>query len=428
MKKHLWLLALAAGIIPFWSCSKSDSTVTMAKVHDPSIPIQVQTFSPDSGRVRTKFVIQGSNFGSDTSKIRVLFAGRKKATVIGANGNMIYCLVPTQPDGYNDVTVIVDKDTIVVPDKQFHYTVAKNVSTITGKYGVAALLDGTLVTATFTRVGGIGVLDGDNLIAFSSWDNAVRLVSLTGNQVVTLSTNIGAGKPAVTRDKLTAFAIARVSPHAVYRFDKNNLWAPKKVTSQISGFTGDIWAVALDSEEKWLYFRDATGKLGRLEIANPANIQTLNTACGKVAGTLSYIAYNPVDDHFYLSVQNAYGIYRISKDGLTVEAYAGLSPSPGGLDGSRLTDATFSNPTGMTFDADGNLYVTDSGGFTIRTISAADGSVTTVAGTYKSTTADADGDPAFAVFSYPYDIATDGEGNYYIAESWGYCIRKYAIE
>ncbi len=82
-------------------------------------------------------------------------------------------------------------------------------------------------------------------------------------------------------------------------------------------------------------------------------------------------------DCFYLSVQAAYGIYKVKKgtDGLwTAANYAGLTASPGNVDG-LLTDAIFSNPSGMTVDSDGNLYIIDSGSHCIRKISIQTGLV-----------------------------------------------------
>lgn len=428
MKKQFWLLTLlTACLISFGGCSDSDSGGKGSKVYDPNIPVEVSTFMPDSGGIRAKFVIKGSNFGSDISKIQVLFKGGRKATVISSNGDMIYCLVPRQDGGNNSVAVVVDKDTTLFQNKTFSYIVAQNVSIATGKSASAGLVDGTLVDAKFNRIGGLGVLTGNNVIIFESWDNNVRLAAMDDNQVITLSKSFSAGKPAITKDRKTAYAIKKVSPHAVYRFSQDNLWAAQRISTQITNVTGDIWAAALDDEEKWLYFRDGAGKFGRIELANVNNVEILNPSCGSVSssGTVSYLVYNPRDDHFYLSIQYYQGIYRISKDGQTVEQYAGFN-GIGAVDGPRK-DASFKNPSGMAVDSEGNLYVADSGGYIIRKISFTEGSVTTIAGQY-NIGGSLNGIPLQSTLNYPYDIAADQDDNFYIGESWGTEVRRLAIE
>ena len=67
---------------------------------------------------------------------------------------------------------------------------------------------------------------------------------------------------------------------------------------------------------------------------------------------------------------------QIDVDG-NVTTFAGTG-SPGSGDGALLS-ATFNNPQGLAMDADGTIYVTDTGGYVVRRIST-DGQVTTIAG------------------------------------------------
>ena len=73
------------------------------------------------------------------------------------------------------------------------------------------------------------------------------------------------------------------------------------------------------------------------------------------------------------------------------------------------------------------MYITESMGFTIRKINHTDGMVTTVAGQYTKG-GGTDGLPLEATFNYPYDISVDDDGNFYLIEGWGCTVRKYAIE
>lgn len=99
---------------------------------------------------------------------------------------------------------------------------------------------------------------------------------------------------------------------------------------------GEIYATALDDEGKWLYFRDHKARFGRMEIANPENVEILNDKCGDIDKNVSYLAWSPVDKCFYMSLQNKHGIYKISHDGKTVEMFAGFN-GVGSQDGPKMS-------------------------------------------------------------------------------------------
>ena len=86
--------------------------------------------------------------------------------------------------------------------------------------------------------------------------------------------------------------------------------------------------------------------------------------------------------------------------------------------------ASFFDPSAITTDGT-NLYVTDSGNYTIRKIVIATGAVTTLAGA-AGASGSADGTGAAARFSMHYGITTDGT-NLYVADSNNYTIRKIVI-
>lgn len=108
----------------------------------------------------------------------------------------------------------------------------------------------------------------------------------------------------------------------------------------------------------------------------------------------------------------------------TVNTFAGVAGSPGALDNTTGTLATFNLPTGMTTDG-ANLYVADTANHLIRQISLATGAVTTLAGT---------GSPGFrddpvgtaAIFNLPFGITTDGT-NLFVADTGNHKIRKIVI-
>ena len=93
-------------------------------------------------------------------------------------------------------------------------------------------------------------------------------------------------------------------------------------------------------------------------------------------------------------------------------------------DGGIATNAMLSDPMGVAFDADDNLYIADLSNHCIRRVDAVTGEITTVAGTgvqgYNG-----DGIAAtLAQLSYPFAIALDGTGNLYIADSTNHRVRR----
>ena len=93
----------------------------------------------------------------------------------------------------------------------------------------------------------------------------------------------------------------------------------------------------------------------------------------------------------------------------------------GFLDGSG-TNTQFKKPYGITCDPYGNLYIADTENHCIRKITS-DGTVTTIAGN-GGTSGFADGVGTSAQFSNPSGITCDSFGNLYIADTENNRIRK----
>lgn len=393
--------------------------------YDPNKPVEVTAILPDSGGYNTPFIIKGSNFGSDLSKIKVIFNGNREANIVSTSGDMLYGIVPKQADGQNEVTVMVNDEKEATLPQTFRYTKVEQISTLAGKHGTGAYVDGVLSESRFQYMVGINVVAGGNVIVCEDRQKRVRMISEADNKVTTLQSGVAFGHPAVTKDRKIAYCIQKEKPHAVYIFSQLNAWQPKRLVSSIQDFNGEIWSCTLDDEEQKLYFRDHEGKMGYLLLDSPEDVTVLNAQCGAVDKKTSYLIWSSMDKCFFLSVQNAQGIYKVSHDGKTVEEYAGFN-GIGNMDGPRMS-MSMKNPTGMAFDKDGNMYFTDSMGFTVRRINREDGMATTVAGIFQSEGGD-DGLPLESKFSYPYDISVDDDGNFYICQGWGCSVRKFAIE
>ena len=103
----------------------------------------------------------------------------------------------------------------------------------------------------------------------------------------------------------------------------------------------------------------------------------------------------------------------------TVTTFAG-SLTAGTADGTGA-GAQFNNPEGLSVDASGNLYVSDTYNSTIRKVTPG-GTVTTLAG--NGTLGYADGPAATAEFYAPMGSAFDASGNLYVADFGNNVIRK----
>ncbi len=108
-------------------------------------------------------------------------------------------------------------------------------------------------------------------------------------------------------------------------------------------------------------------------------------------------------------------VRQIDSEGI-ITTIAGTGERGYGGDGGPVTEAQFAFPYGLELDASGNLFVTDSSNYRVRRI-AADGVITTIAGTggrgYSG-----DGGPATETqIGYPAGLALDGSGNLYVADS-----------
>jgi NHL repeat len=105
-------------------------------------------------------------------------------------------------------------------------------------------------------------------------------------------------------------------------------------------------------------------------------------------------------------------IRRVSADGV-VTTIAGVLPSRGSQDGSLPTSRFFS-PSGLARDIAGNIYLGDTDNFIVRKISGT-GEVSTFAGK-AGLSGKEDGFAASARFASPQSIATDQQGNVYVAD------------
>lgn len=427
LKKTYLFYGMALLLCASWLFSCSDEGTSTS--YDPSLPVTIETFSPDSGRIRTQFIIEGNNFGNDASKVKVWF-NEKEALVLNVVNNAIYTIVPKQPGDSCVISVVVENDSVAFDKKKFIYHITESVSTVVGKALEARNTDGSLTDATFQSPRWIAIDWEDNIIYSDESSYRVRLISLNSNEVITLFTpGVLLQDFAFTLDRREFYATVD-NGSVIYRFAADNLWVPEEVGTM--GISGYFHGMAMGKDPRYLYARQNVGVVWQVDLENGWGDATrFSPEAYNEGGGQGNIAYSPVEDCFYVvSGNQKHSIFRLSADGTTYEKYAG----GGGIDGSSsgyrdgpADQALFNFPQGIAINSEGDIFIAEKNNHTIRKIDHRTKIVSTVAG-QAGVSGYEDGDPLEALFNTPIGLAFDKEDFLYIADQGNHCIRKLSIE
>ena len=125
----------------------------------------------------------------------------------------------------------------------------------------------------------------------------------------------------------------------------------------------------------------------------------------------------------YIADAGTMRVRRLSPDG-TITTIAGSGPGvPGyGGDGGAATSAQLSWPKDIAFDAQGNIYIADTGNCVIRKVSPL-GVITTIAGNGLPGYSGDGGSATNALLNLPSGLAIDSAGNIYVADTNNYRVR-----
>ncbi len=98
-------------------------------------------------------------------------------------------------------------------------------------------------------------------------------------------------------------------------------------------------------------------------------------------------------------------------------------------DGGSATSASLNGPAGVSVDAEGNIFIADTGNNRIRKVYASTGIITTVAGNGTQGYSGDGGSATSASLNEPAGVSVDAAGNIYIADTGNNSIRKvFALE
>jgi sugar lactone lactonase YvrE len=163
----------------------------------------------------------------------------------------------------------------------------------------------------------------------------------------------------------------------------------------------------------------ATTKPSWLQLTNVWQVTTLEgpASTGEILGASIGVAVDS-EGNIIVADKDNHVIEKIAPNGeVAILAGSGTSGNANGIG----TAASFSGPTGVALDKQGNIYVADGSNHLIRKIST-DGEVTTLAGS--GSIGYSNGKGTAASFNLPFGIAVDPEGNVIVTSLSDYRIRK----
>ncbi len=280
-------------------------------------------------------------------------------------------------------------------------TVYGTVSTFAGSTaGLSGLTNGTGTGSLFNLPRSISIDASGNQYICDAGNNEIRKITSAG--VTTLLAGNASGTPGMANGTGTAASFNL--PYNSTADASGNLYIADFSNNQIRKLVIATGAVTLL----------AGNAIGTAGIANgTGTAASFNNPPG--------IVYNPADGNLYVTDFNNNQIRRVTTAGV-VTLFAGSTTGASGTATGTGTAARFTGPNGIAVDAAGNLYVADQNNNQIKKITLA-GVVTLVAGSPTAATGSADGVSTAATFSAPRGITVDASGNLFITDSNNNTIR-----
>lgn len=424
---HLLVLLLILGVV---GCKDDKDDSGTSAIYDPSQPVTITNFTPESGAGGAQFLVYGNNFGSNLRNIKVT-VNDKEAVLISSNGTCIYCFVPRKA-GVGKVKVSVgtgDNTQEVVSEKDFEYIPSLVVKTLIGHVdidGNSTIKDGNFEDAQFQDPYWLE-MDEEGILYLLEDYQGLRKIDLVNEQVLTLwRTGSGVNHPRSisfnsdhsklyifndqdSSDEGVAVAVSERS-NDPKKEDFTSWSAVARMKSCCGGDvhpeTNDIFFNRWNGGEYYKWNFQTNDKEQIFRVDNQFN---------------SGLMIAPSGNFGYIVSMGHNCIYRTNFDyatGKFMQPYllCGNKSTNGGYADGPGTTARFDSPQQGCFDEDDNFYICDQGNSIIRKVEP-NGQVTTFAGR-RGEYGLADGDLRLeAQFNRPHGIAyNQNTGEFYIAD------------
>ena len=274
------------------------------------------------------------------------------------------------------------------------------ITTIAGTGGRGFSGDGgPAVAAQLNFPAGVSVDGAGNLYIADEWNHRIRRVDLSG----TITTLAGTGRRGFSGDGGTAVSARLNYPNGVAVDGAGNLYIA-------------------DSDNHRIRRTDASGTI--TTIAGTGERGFNGDGVTAASAQLSYPTGMAVDGAGNLVFADAGNnrIRRIDASG-TITTLAGTGEGDFSGDAGPAVAAKLNGPRDVAIDSAGNFVFADYGNNRIRRIDPS-GAITTIAGTGQSGFSGDGGPAAAAELNFPEDVAIDGVGNVYIADTANHRIRR----
>jgi len=426
---------LSVGALLLFMClvNCTDKEEGVGVPYDPSKPIELTSFHPDSGGVASKIILDGKNFGNDASKIRIWF-NQKQGRVVGSTGDRMYAIVPRMPGDTCRVSVVVGDDSVTYT-QPFYYHISVSVSTLTGNGTADPTKFGTLAESQFQAWFLAADLEGNVFATINDQGSRNGVVRINEEENICEAKVQGDAwnvkGPAVDLSTGILLGANDNQREVYYYFNPAEAWLPRIKSfawKEGTDIPNDPWHKAMPTcpANGMVYVRYYNGHIVKLDPTTNIAETVFKTDQGECFGA----AFHPKEPtKLYMVFANdaqsyANGIYIFDVETLEMKRISG--PTANGFRDGEVSVSQFSYPMQSQFDEDGNLYIVDRDNHCIRRLTT-EGRVETVLG-IPGKSGYVDGGKDDALFNAPRGIAILPDGTIYICDTGNARIRKLAIE
>ena len=303
----------------------------------------------------------------------------------------------------------------------------------------------------------VAVDSSGNIFIADTANGAIRKVGTDGNISTVAGSPTSAGI-TYSGDGAAATSAGLVEPYALFVDSQGQIYIAERQDGRIrqvntkgvintivgngnSGFAGDNGSATKASLN--LPTGMAVDSSGNIYIADTANYRIRKVSGGNISTIAGNGGLNYSGDNGKATAAQLYAPQGVAVDGAgnvyiadtannvvrkvaangTITTFAGTGTAGNGGDGAAATAAQLSSPEGVAVDGNGNVYIADTANSKIRRVTVA-GSISTFAGSGTPGYAGDGAAAGSAQLNFPTSVAVDTSGNVYIADYLNSAVRK----